>query len=154
MPSWPTISKPASRRNSINAKLPALALSPDGQRLAFVERVSKGSFSLRIMPASGGEPREILDQWKGRWLRWTPDGRHLLFARRKGRDQPIELWRIAVEGVEGGEPQKVLELDAKGLRFQHLSIHPDGQRIAFSSGRGGSEVWVMENFLPALKGSE
>ena len=83
-----------------------LALSPDGQRLAFVERVSKGSFSLKIMPASGGEPREILDQWKGRWLRWTPDGRHLLFARRKGRDQPIELWRIAVEGVEGASPKR------------------------------------------------
>jgi len=35
--------------------------------------------------------------------------------------------------------------------MQSLTAHPDGRRIAFSS--GGSvkktvEVWVMENFLP------
>jgi len=39
-------------------------------------------------------------------------------------------------------------------RFRHLSIHPDGQHIAFSSMGANPEqpqVWVMENFLPKEK---
>ncbi len=39
-------------------------------------------------------------------------------------------------------------------RFRSLSIHPDGQRIAFASHALGvepaPEVWVMENFLPKI----
>jgi hypothetical protein len=30
-------------------------------------------------------------------------------------------------------------------------MHPDGSRIAFSSGRYEAEIWVMENFLPINK---
>jgi hypothetical protein len=49
----------------------------------------------------------------------------------------------------GGEAQKtglVME------RISHLSVHPDGRRIAFDSGiRGNHEIWVMENFLPSLE---
>ena len=73
---------------------------------------------------------------------WTPDGGHLLFAKR--RNEATELWRIP---VEGGEPENL------GLamgKIEHLSIHPDGRRIAFT-GPGpssGDEVWVMENILP------
>jgi hypothetical protein len=39
-------------------------------------------------------------------------------------------------------------------QFRHLSVHPDGQRFAFSSLGANpeqSQVWVMENFLPADK---
>jgi hypothetical protein len=30
-----------------------------------------------------------------------------------------------------------------------LTIDPQGRRIAYTSGKGGTELWVMENFLPA-----
>jgi hypothetical protein len=36
-------------------------------------------------------------------------------------------------------------------RFQHLSVHPDGERITFAALSGHTmlpEIWVMENFLP------
>ena len=58
-------------------------------------------------------------------------------------DKPDELWRIP---VAGGEPRK-LNL---GVKVSHLSLHPDGRRIAFTGPdpKGGQEVWVMENFLP------
>jgi Tol biopolymer transport system component len=39
-------------------------------------------------------------------------------------------------------------------QLRHYSLHPDGQRIAFSSTGTNpeqSQVWVMENFLPADK---
>jgi len=121
----------------------ALALSPDGQQLAFVE-CFKGVHSLQIAPTVGGETRELLTKkeiHRETGLAWTPDGRHLLFGKRK--DKATELWRIS---VEGGEPQN---LGLAMRNIEHLSIHPDG-RITFTgpgSGRG-AEVWVMENILP------
>ena len=31
-----------------------------------------------------------------------------------------------------------------------ISVHPDGTRIAFAARQARSEVWVIENLLPAL----
>lgn len=45
----------------------------------------------------------------------------------------------------GGEPEKLgLEMSD----FVILSVHPDGQQIAFSTYEQDMEIWVMENFLP------
>ncbi len=121
----------------------ALALSPDGQQLAFVECLDDGH-SFQIAPAAGGEAREVLSKagfCEGTGLVWTPDGRYLLFGKRK--DGATELWRIP---VEGGGPQS---LGLTMEKIEHLSIHPDGRRIAFTGpGSGHNGVWVMENFLP------
>jgi hypothetical protein len=35
--------------------------------------------------------------------------------------------------------------------MESLSIPPDGKRLAFNSWEVGSDVWVMENFLPKAK---
>jgi hypothetical protein len=32
--------------------------------------------------------------------------------------------------------------------MSRLSVHPDGQQIAFSAFKRQTEIWVMENFLP------
>ena len=131
-----------------------LALSPNGGQLACIATFDDGS-SLCIAPSTGGEaqelhrlPKEEIPPWPdGMWLVWTPDGGHLLFARR--RDEATELWRIS---VDGGEPENL------GLamgKIEHLSIHPDGRRIAFT-GPGptlGDEVWVMENVVPTSTAS-
>ena len=37
-------------------------------------------------------------------------------------------------------------------RPRHLSLHPDGRRLAYAAGQSEAEVWVMENFLPEPKG--
>jgi RNA polymerase sigma factor (sigma-70 family) len=130
---------------------PGLALSPDGQQLAFMVSCDN-EWSLQIAPSSGGDTREVLrlprDEgiaW-GEGLTWTPDGRHLLFPGELKDDEAwlAELWRIP---VEGGEPQNL------GLtmtyRQGHPSFHPDGRRIAFTGpGSGGGGVWAIENFLP------
>ena len=104
--------------------------------------------TLKIMPAAGGGPRELLRVGIrfGGGLTWTPDGREILFAKSpKSVEKPtVELWRIS---ADGGEPRR-LELAAEGLRG--LRFHPDGQRIVFSAGQPKAEVWVMENFLPEL----
>jgi Tol biopolymer transport system component len=132
-----------------------LALSPDGQQLAFMVSCDN-EWSLQIAPSSGGDTREIARLQKdeaawGRGLVWTPDGRHLLFYGNRDKATGLcELWRIP---VEGGEPQN-LGLTMKV--YQPLSFHPDGHRIAFT-GPGptpGGEVWAMENFLPGFAAAE
>jgi len=135
---------------SDNGRL-ALFCSPDGNWLVFINW--EGGV-LRVIPAGGGEPRELyrLDEGEGfgRSIAWTPDGKYIFFAIRPPGNtlQQLEqskcsLWRIP---VEGGEPEKLgLEMNI----IEHLSIHPDGQHIAFYTVTDKlAEVWVMENFLP------
>ena len=135
-----------------------LALSPDGRWLAFGLGYGVDSGVLMVMPAAGGEPRELMrSPWSEQWdtfatpftgLEWAGDGRHLLFSGAgagASAEYESELWRIS---VEGGEPHKV------GLITQRrgtLAIHPDGRQIAFTAGETKREVWVMENLLPPLQ---
>ncbi len=130
-----------------------VALSPDGRQLAFTTRhPATQSVVLMVMPAAGGEPRELLSTQPpetiplGRGIAWMPDGRHLLFLKVRevsgvGRTT-TELWRVP---AEGGQPRK-LELAMQGLRA--LRFHPDGKRVVFTAGKGEAEIWVLENFLP------
>jgi Tol biopolymer transport system component len=136
------------------------SVSPDGQQLVFrsgeqITHASTWASTLMVMPAVGGEARELLRVLEPEFipplgLAWTSDGRHVLF--RTGRvddpDQRCELWRIS---VDGGKPEKV-GLAMKRLR--ELRVHPDGRRIVFAAGSRKTEVWVMENFLPELKAAK
>ncbi|MDA2925000.1 hypothetical protein MYX65_10180 [Acidobacteria bacterium AH-259-L09] len=131
---------------------PALALSPDGRRLAFLvgRDVPYRPTTLKVMRATGGEPQELFRVQRPefidlRMLAWTPDGRYLLVGKRSlGALSKRELWRIP---GEGGKPQK-LEFEMEHL--SGLRVHPDGRRIAFTA-LGQQELWAMENFLPALR---
>jgi Tol biopolymer transport system component len=133
-----------------------ISLSPDGRWLAFMDTSKKRA--LRVMPASGGEPRELLRFEEIRIfnyfpIEWTADGKYILFPRvHPAKDKPgFALWRIA---ADGGEPQETGLVMAS---FMKLSAHPDGQHLAFDS-RGFTQtypaVWVMENFLPPASGSK
>jgi Tol biopolymer transport system component len=132
-------------------------VSPDGRQLAFAETDSKaGSSTVRVMPVSGGEAREVLKVELPEWVRvprglaWTPDGRHLLVPILPTRALPWSgaITELVLVPVEGGEAQK------SGLALARIGlggVHPDGRRIVFDSGQrreSAQEVWVMENFLP------
>jgi len=130
------------------------AVSPDGSFVAFRSPVDEHQWTaLRIVSATGGELRELFRFRQSETnnkdgTAWTPDGRNILFVRCTGKDGIPELWRIP---IAGGEPQRTgLSMESMGF----VAPHPDGRRIAFDTGnRGGSpnELWVLENFLPALK---
>ena len=130
-------------------RLRGFALSPDKQRLVYVTSVGSSvrSQALKIVPAAGGEPRELLqfDESEKMWLMslaWTPDSQDVLFIKWLMGDKGGELWRIS---AQGGEPRKVW---AWKKPFTGLCVHPDGQRIAFHTRTAMNETWVMENFLP------
>jgi Tol biopolymer transport system component len=125
------------------------SLSPDGRRLAFLNMDKEKV--LRVMPASGGEPKDLLRFDEDRpylpSIEWTADGRYILFPRLHATKdkQQFALWRIP---AQGGRPE---ELGLVMAEFEDLSAHPDGQHLAlFSSGFvwKSATIWVMENFLP------
>jgi Tol biopolymer transport system component len=128
-----------------------LAISPDGQQLAFVEGASElQGCKVCTISTSGNQARELYTLKKterGTWmvgLSWTSDGNTLVLGKTDNlSDKKTEIWMIP---VKGGEPSK-FELPVKA---NHVSLHPDGQRIAFTGGElgGNSEIWVLENFLP------
>ncbi|MDP2914452.1 MAG: hypothetical protein Q8O91_03255 [Candidatus Aminicenantes bacterium] len=123
-------------------------VSPDGQRLLIATWDGKSQVLL-VMPATGGEAREVV-RLEGGFPgspSWTPDGRSVAFLKAvKGKDGQWELWRAA---AEGGEPQRIGLIAARQL--QGVRLHPDGRRVAITDVKVNLEVWVMENFLPPLK---
>ncbi len=126
------------------------ALSRDGRQVAFAVRDSVSrSNVLKVLPAEGGEARDLLRGVEMPFpgsVAWTPDGLNLVFARKPNpRGSRTELWRVP---VQGGEPQK-LDLGADDIR--DLRLHPDGRHIAFTAGNDRQEVWALSNFLPAAE---
>ena len=52
--------------------------------------------------------------------------------------------------LNGGQPCKI---DIGATQFEGAiinKVHPDGRQIAYVAGTRNQEVWVIENFLPAL----
>ena len=130
------------------------SLSPDGRWIA----TTVGDKSLWLFPVFEGEARELFrgkayePQGIARYVAWTPDGRSVLISVDRKLGDAAATRRDVVEGgrdlllvpVTGGQPRKI-HVDALCCE---VKIHPDGKQIAFLSGEGKSEVWVLENFLP------
>lgn len=134
-----------------------LSLSPDGGSLiVLVLDENQKSKILTLMPAQGGEQRELLEL-KGkegfalpRGFAWAPDSRKFLFAKffkMTDQEQPSqgrnELWLLS---TDTGERRKLGDLmNGPGVE---ISLHPNGRSLVFSANAYKSEVWAMENFLP------
>ena len=128
--------------------LSGLSLSPDGRWLALVTAVSSAdgwTQVLTLMPSSGGATREILRVQKPETIAlgaWTSGGDAVLFVRSSEPEEgERELWRAP---VALGAPE-LLGLEVEGLR--EVRVHPDGRRIAFTSGWPDYSLWVLEHFL-------
>jgi Tol biopolymer transport system component len=115
-------------------------LSPDGR-----EVVSQVDGAVKTVSLNGGEPRELFRGLAKRYdLRWTRDGRYIIA--RALDTASSEIWRVP---AQGGTP---LKLDLSVPKMDSFTLHPDNSRFAFSVDEGAkSELWVMENFLPAAE---
>jgi Tol biopolymer transport system component len=139
-----------------------LALSPDGSRLAFTaHRLTGGtdggaiaSVALMVIPASGGEMRELFQSKFPEIfssLVWSRDSRSILFMRANVSVPEIEqgtVWQIP---AAGGEPRRLGVVPGLVTRGR-LSLHPDGRRIVYTRGERRFEIWAMENLLPLTQG--
>jgi Tol biopolymer transport system component len=135
----------------------SLNLSPDGRFIAttYNDESTKSSVAL-LIPVSGGEPRELLRVREPQVLlgtaSWMPDGRAFVVNKvLKAGENERELWLVP---VDGSQPRKidVGTINVPGpAASPAVSVNPDGRRIAYATGSPEkSEVWVLENFLPAL----
>ncbi|MBN2450621.1 MAG: PD40 domain-containing protein [Lentisphaeria bacterium] len=125
-------------------------ISPDGTRIAFVSD-RDGSRQLYVMPAGGGEPRQLTRHSEGYTpLEWLPDGAAILAAvdRDHGGLSTRRLVRVDVDTPRGER----LLVDAYG-DWGHLS--PDGTRMLFVRegidlyrqgyrGSRASQVWLAD----------
>ncbi|HEX4950603.1 MAG TPA: hypothetical protein VFZ34_28315, partial [Blastocatellia bacterium] len=129
-----------------------LAPSPDGEQIAFIvyDQAAKIS-TVKLVPYRGGEARDLLverhdpkDLTFFYGLAWMTDGRALLLTKGNSRNNEpnAELWRVP---IAGGAIQK---FTWPMERVRDLRIHPDGKRLAFTSGNQTFEVWAMENLPP------
>ncbi len=118
-----------------------LALHPDGNRLAIV-----AGHSINILNLTTNNLEELVKfepTVKHGSIEWSPDGRWLYYAKCFGKGD-MQFGRISTDG-------KTTQLiDESFPHLEYISIHPDGKRIVFTTGkRGGkSSFWVMKNYLP------
>jgi len=129
-------------------------LSPDGRFIATTSNdESTKSLTLVLIPVSGGEPRELLRLSQPERLlgpaSWTPDGNSIIVE--KVRNDSLTDREFLLVPVDGGQPRKIDVGPTIGLGPVQ-TVHPDGKQIAYVVGDSTvkQEVWVLENFLPAL----
>ena len=118
-----------------------MSLSSDGRWIVFDDRTPM--WTLNIIPAGGGEPREILKMETGESptsFDWKPGVREIFFTKSIS-GQLNQLWLMKLDGEE---PQRI-DMSMRGMK--ELRFHPDGKRIAFSAAYREAELWVMENLL-------
>ena len=132
-------------------------LSPDTRHIAFGQALQGSNTSspapennaLLVVPATGGTPRELFRGF--RRVVWASDSRALLAL--KAPPDREELWVVP---IDGSAPRNlgIQVHDSSGqIPF---SLRPDGRQIAFVAGDASlsrSEIWRIENFLPAPNAS-
>jgi dipeptidyl aminopeptidase/acylaminoacyl peptidase len=121
-----------------------VALSPDGERVAYVLSVPRGADEeiggahgeVWWVPAGGGEPRPLTSKPGGASaLSWSPDGRRVGFiAVRKQHHEKSQVYALP---IDGGEAQP-LTRHPEGIASYRWS--PDGKRLAFLAVDGESEA--------------
>jgi Tol biopolymer transport system component len=127
----------------------SFSVSPDGRRIAYLAWPPGPERYIAIIPANGGQPREIYRGVGGRGpsnfntLEWSPDQKYVLFVEEEGDGSAI--WRVP---VAGGAAERIgVTMNA---RIKAPFVHPDGKSMFFTAVEAdNNEVWALENFLPA-----
>jgi len=119
-------------------------VSPDGKLIACHYRQQANEPQrVALIPFEGGEPVRLLDISQkfigGPGMRWTPDGRALLYAETQGGVSNI--WSLP---VDGGAPKQLT--DFKSDEIFQFDFSRDGKQLALSRGQITNDVVVISNF--------
>jgi Tol biopolymer transport system component len=142
------------------AAMDSWRLSPDGTRIAAAIASDTVMMSnvLHIVPLTGGTSREVdqIARTAGgsgsqgviTAVRWTPDGKSVLYAKLRQVPRPGENPRedaeIWIVDADGGTPRR-LALTLTPYQLSTMAFHPDGRRVAFTEWRNAvTEAWLVE----------
>ena len=113
-------------------------VSPDGKWVAFsavdvsLEKNTKTPH-LWVVPATGGDAKQLTSGPGENRPRWSPDGKKLAFISDRDGTQQVWMWDFDPATVSlPGEPSKITTIST-GADGQLWS--PDGSTIAFTSSR-------------------
>lgn len=107
------------------------AVSPDGKLLAieFDNPIPEQRHTI-IRPLEGGEEIKSFNFTSDTDLRWTPDGKALLYV----KIQPNSGYEILSQPVDGASPAKQLT-NFQSERIFYFNISPDGKTLGASRGK-------------------
>lgn len=120
----------------------SLAVSPDGQTLAFTRTLGLFERDIYVVALSGdmllrGEPRRLTFENKEiDGLAWTADGHGLVFSSKRGGRR--ELWQITA--MPSGQP---VRLAAAGDNPREVAISREGNHLAYSHQWQDWHIWRM-----------
>ena len=104
------------------------ALSPTGAHMAYWTIVT-GRRQLWVMPAGGGQSKQLTFGNGITFFRWSPDGSELIYGADNNGNEQEAYYAVS---VDGGEERLVLPAVEGGFR-SFGDIASDGQTIVFSS---------------------
>ena len=118
------------------------ALSPKGDRVAFLTNIT-GTPQVWMMSTTGGWP-EQMTFYADRvdFVRWSPDGSGLIFAKSRGGDENSQLFWLSPDGSR----IKALT-NAPQVRHNFGGWSHDGKKISYASNKRNKDyfdVYVMD----------
>ena len=121
------------------------AWSPDGKQIVFSDREGQDPYSrnvpahLWLVPAAGGEVRQLTRQGDAVQPRWSPNGRRIAYWGLKEGSGQRDIWTIPADAA--GEPSPVAVTSDPTMDWNPV-WSPDGRSLYFASERGGSmNLW-------------
>lgn len=119
----------------------SLHISPDGRFIAY-SREQDYNWDLFLLPVQGERKEIRLTEHPGRDSLpfWSPDGRHLVFLRRRGSS--ARLWAMHIDAASG-RPGGTSQLAEPGNRSYPVSITADGS-LYFSHRKRPPQVVLLD----------
>ncbi len=126
--------------------------SPDSKWLRFLasDSLADGKSTLKEIPVTGGEPREVTPNWKEKYSegfgRWSPDGRYFIFLASSGGRDDIWALRERPSFPFFRKPEPV-RLTSGPVAYGSIAFSPDGKKV-FT--RGVEERGQVERYDPKI----
>ncbi len=98
-------------------------ITPDGRHIAYVDQELPTRNRIRVRGPGSAEPRVVFETWSRPFLRWSPDGRHLLISAHVEGKQDHKTFLVDPFTPNGDAV--VREFDTAGP----LAWAPDGSRF-------------------------